>query len=560
MPFPQTDFVLPYSGAVMRPFPFEFQHPIIEQWDFLTDVITASDQSEQRIGVRDPSRPRHRVRATVVAFERDEAQHLDARLYGGNAKPYCVPMWMDAMVLATETDVDDTVLTVLDAEGRDLTGRLAEEVDVPVLLWAAHDDWEPALLASVDEGDGELTLVNGVAREWPAGTMVVPLRMMLAPSEIEIERPAKAAALVTLEFVSSQIPVVAGVLCAVESDALKVQMVRPSGGQAAVPIAREFSPNDVANSPAPGMPVSSDPPAEWTLYGFTKGILFSVGSTIVPARSTTAMMAEMKGLTTKFKYCTGMCRNRFDKRLLVGRTIGTNVPGDAAWGLYTDGAEVAGIPDHIPDYDVGGVISGTGYAPAPSAPTTRNLLAAAFSLRGGLGESGTQSFGDRIVSYGLYNPMYPGGIEPFEVTPNIPANTLVVELKYGYAFRCVSIQDFKKLKVVVELVDNPMDDPEDWTYGAPQVTEHTFTMDEKEDSVPTSSGFVPSGEPYGAYVEVLTGGGTLFGNVHPVVSYADEFENVWYRVHVTLIDNDDVEHDQYIDHFRPMWVDVELVP
>ncbi len=542
---------LPFTGTVLRPFPFWFNPPINESWQYMTNVITADDGTEQRVAVRNPARPRHVITANVVAFERDEAQHLESVLYGWNRYTYGVPQWQDEMVLTASCAPDDTSVTVDDTTGRDLAQRLVDEEDVPVMLWKAHDDYEVVLLAAVDD-DTTLSFVGPVARDWPVGTKVLSLQLMVLPAQVEIQRPARAMALATLEFTSGQVPLGVNQPCGEDGEnqfAVRVQMVRVGGGLTVPKGIGLVADHNADNSPGP-MPV---PPAAADLFGFTRAVDLSA----IVTEGYGGMWEGSKGKVSGFSKCTPKVHPDF-RKMVIARGIGTTIGTDCAIGLFAE--DVAGIPDLLP-LEVASSFSGTGYAPAPSAPTTRQFTVGAMTLAGGIyHRNNVPTVGDLVSSYGRYDPMVMGGIANYTIFPAVSPNTIVLELAHGFAFRCRGIADFKGVKVVTENVINPTDDYEDWTYDDPEVTTHDFTMD---DYTAADVGV----NPLGAFVNVPCGGSTLWGNGHDGGSAAgdgngfqDIFENEWARVTVYLYDVDDVDTFQWVDTFRTMFVSMEIVP
>ncbi len=549
MSFPADDLDLPFSGTRLRPFPFSFNFPIQEGFDFLTDVITADDGSEQRVAVRNPERPRHRIKATVVAFDRDEAQHLEALLFGWNRFTYGVPMWQDAMVLSVNAEAGDTELTVTDTAGRDLAQRLVDEEDVPCLIWRAHDDWEPFLLASLDATT--LTARDPIAGDWTKQqTLIVPLQLMLLPEEVEITRAARATAQVTLEFISGQVPVSLNPPCAAEEEeedsiGARVEMVRGTGvGSVPYTTFADYG-FDSANVAAIGRPCPG-PPND--LFGYSRSATYGG----VYFWDNGQMWEGGKGLDTGFSKCTRKCPDEF-KAIMSGKGIG-NTPGvDASPGMegtLPDGTSLAPGGDKV----VGSAFTGSGCKSSPDAPTTRHCAIVMANFMGGIGLGVALSNGDQVCSYGLYDAGAPGGIAYYELNPASAFSSIVVEIKHGYCFRLKGIAAYKGIKIVVEDVINPDDPREDWTYGTPEVTTHDFDSGDYTDAL--------TGGP-GAFVKCLAGGSDLIGGAHGPVDgfqgYSTAFDDEMARVTVYLYKDDMVDRLVWMDHFRPMYVDAAVV-
>jgi hypothetical protein len=187
------------------------------------------------------------------------------------------------MTLSAAASIGDTVLHVVDQTGRDLEARLLVEDDVPVLLWSAHDNWEPGILSAT--AAGTLTLRAAIANAWPiAGTVVLPLALMALGDMIETQRPARGIAELDLAFEEAHVPLSPNPaeLCGnpaapgsgEDDSTLLVALVRPTWNQTASLGAASFSfdgdnsgglhPNHADGTP-PSYP-------EWDLFGYTLSV------------------------------------------------------------------------------------------------------------------------------------------------------------------------------------------------------------------------------------------------------------------------------------------------
>lgn len=564
---PTSDFLLPTTGAVLRPFPFRFQFPITESVELFTDIITAADGTEQRVAIRDPADPRQHVAATVIVFDRDELEQLKALLFGWNLKQYGVPLWFHAMQLAEDASADDTSLNVGDCDGRDLTDRLADEDDVPVLLWRAHDDWEPAILTAA--ADGVLSLAGGITRDWPAGeTWVLPLKLMLIVTDpMQMDTPANAIAQLDLEFVSATYTVSAEID---DDSASMALMVRPIGVMRVVAIHGTILDHESDNAGS-FFPQMGDTPHD--LFGFTTGIASSAqaaeGSFPVPGVIPTGPpYSASKGRATGFSKCTCKAPDYFHTQVL-GAGL-SDIPG----GVGDDAEPVVGTDYTVsvyksyvsagPDYPaglndpgtfiIGSGFSGAGYFPPPGAPVARTVTLLLLSLMGGVARAFANSAGSNITSYGRYDMTVIGGVRSYSVDASETAfNTTFLDVQHGFCIRLQGIAAFKGVKVVTEEVLYEMDGvTETGTFGSPNVTTHDFTSDDYTAA--------DTGDPIpGFFFVVECGGTTVFGGTHDAVGdeyngYAHGTDKDLFRVTVSLYDAADVDHQQFIDIFPTMLV------
>jgi hypothetical protein len=546
MTIPTDDFVLPASGKILRPFPFRYEFPVTEGFEFLTDIITAADGSEQRIAARDPLRSRLLITCHVIALERDEYQHLQALLFGWNTFLYGVPLWMHATQLAADVVAGDVDLPVDDASGRDLDARLAAEDDVPVLVWRRHDEWEPALLSA--RASNTLTIRDGLTRDWPAGTFVIPLMTMYCQDAVSIKRQARGIAEVDLEFVQGGTPLSPNQSCAhapgADDGLARVLMVRPSESGAGQFAVGSLEAHDANNLPA-GMP---RPPAAADLFGYSRGILLSgTHVELFPGRMAAG------GVGTGFSRCTSQAPGRFKQVLAIRGLDQIGVAG-AVGSVQASGTEIwpPGMPATDGCFNVGGAFTGGGYAPAAATgtPTVRTGNWIGATLMAGYGERTVNEVGDIVVSYGRYDAGAPGGIAGYEVFPNADANGYYFKFDHGFCIRCKGIAAWKALKIVTE------EDLGGGSFGTPVVTTHAFDSGDYADDL-----IGP------VWVTAICGGSTLFGQVHGPAraggalahGYEGACDGENFRVTTYLIAPDDREHLQWQDIFRTMWVDAEVL-
>lgn len=555
MTFPLEDLTLPYSGTVLRPFPFLFNLPIRETFEFLTDVITANDGTEQRIAVRNPARPRHGIGATLVCFERDEAQHLEALLFGWNRYTYGVPMWQDAMRLTVAAGEGDTELTVDETTGRDLVQRLTDEEDVPMLLWRAHDDWEPFLLA--EAAGTTITARDPLAGDWTKGdTLVVPLQLMLLPESVEIQRPARAAATASLEFVSGQVPLSADPDCerrGEDTDAgVRVQMVRGTGAASMPYTSFVDYGHDMAGVARP-VPICGDGAGPYNLFGLSRSASF--GGTFFGGHANALVNG---GLASGFSRCTRRAPAEFS-RPVYAYGLGNVVGDDAALCVFGDLPDGTFVSEAGGPFVVASSFTGSGCIPGPGAPTLKHCVVVQATMIGGVGEGVAAASGDVVSTFGLYDGSVPGGIKYITIGVASEWGNRVAKFLQGYCLRLKGIGAYKGAKITVEDVVNPTDPPESWTYGVPEVTTHDFTTDDYTAARGTDA----------CYVKALAFGSNMIGGAHdgdvgqaegwPAQGYGHAFDNEWARVTVALYKADDVDRVQWVDHFLPMWVGMEMV-
>jgi hypothetical protein len=544
---PAEGLTLPGTNTVLTPFPFRFEFPITEGAEFFTNIIEAADGTEQRIAIRDPARPRQHVAAHVIAFDRNELAHLKALLFGWNLQRYGVPLWFHAMRLATDAMAGDLTLTVDDCDGRDLTERLDLEDDVPVLLWRAHDDWEPGILSAA--ADGTLTLRDPIARDWPAGeATVLPLALMLlAADPIQLEASAPAIAELDLEFVSSITPLSTNASCAGDAapstpdpgdnPEARALMVRPSGTMRLDAVTGSAFDHEQHNC-------GSLHPQYWEdriLWGYTASVW--IKSVATPG---TSMYSTSRGRLTGFSKCTSKCPGEHTLPI-VGLGICstdslTPVPGTdyllsvmgSDYPAGIDGTFEDGLPVEV-------TFSGTHFFPTVgNPPVTRHWVISKVTLKGGYCRALVKTIGSEVTGYMLASG---GGSFTLKAESNMPGDS--VNFEHGFCIRLANIADYKGVKVVTEEVLYDGDGHETGTFGTPDPHTHNFTSD---DYIAADVGSPPPG----FFFSVHAGGTDVFGAMHDLGTangYSHSTDRELYRVTVSLIRPDDTEEEQWKDIF-----------
>jgi len=142
-----------------------WKREVIERWQWLTDVLTAYDNSEQRIKLR--SKPRREYEFQVLAWGR-ERQDLENALWGWQHRPFAVPVWQDQRMLAANAGVGATSLS--------LDTVFAEFEEGGLVVLADHQGRAEAQeILSVTSN--ALTLKNPLQGSWPKSSYVYPARL-----------------------------------------------------------------------------------------------------------------------------------------------------------------------------------------------------------------------------------------------------------------------------------------------------------------------------------------------------------------------------------------------
>ena len=171
--FDVVNLVLPITGQrivawVWRP---DWSSPMIERLEWLTDVLTAYDGTEQRIKLREY--PRRTIEFAFAATGR-QRRKLDSVLYGWGARQWALPIWPDGEQLSADVSVGAMEVLATTATRDYHAGGL-------LILMNDSGAYEAV---EIDEVQADrLILERATEKQWPASsTMVYPARLARLPS------------------------------------------------------------------------------------------------------------------------------------------------------------------------------------------------------------------------------------------------------------------------------------------------------------------------------------------------------------------------------------------
>jgi hypothetical protein len=139
---------------------------IIERLNWLTNVISHRDGSEQRRQVR--RYPRRVLEYSVLPSSPLLQTRLDNFLWAASDEAMIVPIWSDAQRLSTAATSGTATVTVS-------TVTYDYDTNGYVMLWASPTSYEVVAIDTV--ASGELTLAENLVSTWPVGTVVLPARL-----------------------------------------------------------------------------------------------------------------------------------------------------------------------------------------------------------------------------------------------------------------------------------------------------------------------------------------------------------------------------------------------
>jgi len=148
---------------VMWSFHPDWSNGITERLEWLTDVLTAYDGTEQRVRLRDHAR--RSIEYDIMANGHD-ARMLEALTFGWGAQLYCLPVWWEADILQAAVNAGTTSVAVTDAALKDYSpGGL-------VVFWRNTGACEAVEILSIS--GNTITLKLPLSMSFPAGSRVIP--------------------------------------------------------------------------------------------------------------------------------------------------------------------------------------------------------------------------------------------------------------------------------------------------------------------------------------------------------------------------------------------------
>jgi hypothetical protein len=148
-----------------------WDEPIVERIEWLTDVMTSYDGTEQRVKLRATPRRNFEFSFSASGTQR---RRLDAAIYNWGARVWAVPIWPDGERLSATAAAGATTITVTTTTRDYHVGGL-------VMLLADDAGYEVAEILSLTAS--ALTLKRPLVSTWAAGScMVYPVRSSRMPA------------------------------------------------------------------------------------------------------------------------------------------------------------------------------------------------------------------------------------------------------------------------------------------------------------------------------------------------------------------------------------------
>ena len=185
-----ASFSIPISGSRVVMFAWEPEVGIVETLEWKTDILIATDGTEQRIAWR--KNPRQRIQMTVRIPDGDEQRLMATLLKGWHQRVYGVPIWWEAQTLQADAASGATTVSID-------TSYADYRADGLMIIWKDPMTFDAVEIDTVNPTSLELT--SPLANSYTAGeTLVMPLRVAQLGSDIPMQRFLNALRDVRLDW------------------------------------------------------------------------------------------------------------------------------------------------------------------------------------------------------------------------------------------------------------------------------------------------------------------------------------------------------------------------
>lgn len=213
----------------------EWSEGMEESIEYLTDVLVAYSDNEQRRGLRQI--PRRAMRFRALALNARDSAGMESLVWGWQNQPYGVPWWPDAQPLLGDVPAGSFVIPVDTTDRLFIAGGL-------VAIWKDEYTFEALSVTATDAGS--VTVASPTEFSWPAGpgTRVIPVLLCRLPSKASVKRLSSEIDQIDVSFIGeAEQPAPAPTISLTQFKGLDVLEVAPNWDDA--PLNRDYSRSQV---------------------------------------------------------------------------------------------------------------------------------------------------------------------------------------------------------------------------------------------------------------------------------------------------------------------------
>lgn len=174
------------AACILRP---DWTRGVLERLEWLTDVITAYDGSEQRIVLR--RLPRRSFEFDYVAIGAAERRRFENMLFAWGSMPWAVPIWTDGTNLQAPLNAGALSIPIETTTSDYVAGGIA-------IIIGQDGDHEVVGVLSVNPSNIMLDAPTRLA--WDAGTSVYPARLGVMDTSHRVSRFTGDSLYSTIKF------------------------------------------------------------------------------------------------------------------------------------------------------------------------------------------------------------------------------------------------------------------------------------------------------------------------------------------------------------------------
>lgn len=162
--------------------------PIIERWEWLTNVITSKNKKEQRIKLRD--KPRRQFEYNTLIQNNKERQLVENLLFSWQSRVFGLPVWTDQQLSTYNIQAGSLILNC-DTFSRDFKDGG---------LFGIFDDTNFEIGTITKVNVDSLELESPLLYNWPIRTKIVPMRTARLSDKQPMTRHSDSITSMTVQF------------------------------------------------------------------------------------------------------------------------------------------------------------------------------------------------------------------------------------------------------------------------------------------------------------------------------------------------------------------------
>lgn len=187
-----TDMLVTGSRIALFSIAPDWNEGMAESIEYLTDVMKAYSDNEQRRGLR--QFPRRALRFRALTLNARDAAGMESLVWGWQNQPFGLPWWPDASPMTSDTPLGSFVIPCNTTDRQFAAGGLC-------CIWRSEYVFEALSVVSV--APGAITASSPTQFDWKASpaTLVMPVFLARIPASVEVQRFSSEIDQIDLQFI-----------------------------------------------------------------------------------------------------------------------------------------------------------------------------------------------------------------------------------------------------------------------------------------------------------------------------------------------------------------------